>query len=387
MTDNSLYVMSPLEIAWGYVPGHIGSQPATSSAPANPRVALERAVRRALERTPCGVAFSGGRDSSAVLAVATHVARRDGLPEPIPVTKIFPGVPEAGESEWQETVVRHLRLNDWERIFIDDELDLVGPLAQENLLEHGILWPPTIHGDLPVVESVAGGSLLDGEGGDEVLGVGAHRIAPLANLIRKPRPLRLSRFRSVLDVVAPVQIRLRRLRQRLSLDQFSWLQPAALDALTEALSEIESVQPLSFANSVQMIPRRRSQVLLARNRRLLAAPYDVDLSSPLLDDEFVRALAHDGGTLGRGDRATVLRTIAGDLLPDPVLVRPTKAVFGGAFWARHTRAFVQTWTGEGLDAELVDPDELKRLWRSASHNALTSALLQKAWILTGRRIQ
>ena len=43
------------------------------------RGALEAAVLPALQRPPCLVSFSGGRDSSAVLAVAADVARRHGL--------------------------------------------------------------------------------------------------------------------------------------------------------------------------------------------------------------------------------------------------------------------------------------------------------------------
>ncbi len=48
------------------------------------REAIERAVLPALQRQPCLVAFSGGRDSSAVLAVAALVARRPGWRSPSP---------------------------------------------------------------------------------------------------------------------------------------------------------------------------------------------------------------------------------------------------------------------------------------------------------------
>src|SRR5687768_13796753 len=54
------------------------------------REALEQAVLVGLMRPPCVVSFSGGRDSSAVLAIAAHVARREGLPLPIPVSLRFP---------------------------------------------------------------------------------------------------------------------------------------------------------------------------------------------------------------------------------------------------------------------------------------------------------
>ena len=109
----------------------------------------------ALERPPCGVAFSGGRDSSLVLAVAVHVARREGLPEPIPITRVFPDVSESDEQLWQERVVRHLGLREWHRVTVHDELDVMGPHATAHLREHGIVWPPTIAGDAPAARTDA----------------------------------------------------------------------------------------------------------------------------------------------------------------------------------------------------------------------------------------
>ena len=144
-----------MEIVFGYVFGHEGTIAPSSDATRTPREALERVVRDALLRPPCGVAFSGGRDSSLVLAVATHVARRDGLAEPVPITTVFPGVDDADESTWQELVVRHLELRDWQRIMIHDELDVIGPLAASHLLTDGLLWPPTNRGRRAVHRSGA----------------------------------------------------------------------------------------------------------------------------------------------------------------------------------------------------------------------------------------
>src|SRR5215207_142663 len=195
--------MSPIEIVRGAIVGHVGELPPPTDSGATARQALEAAVLPALRGAPCAVAFSGGRDSSLVLAVATHVARREGLPDPVPVTRVFPDVAEAEEHEWQEQVVRHLGLSEWVRTAVHDELDVVGPLAAEHLVAHGVVWPPTIAGYLPVVEPVRGGSMMDGEGGDEVLGVAAHRVAPLTRLVRAPRPVRWRRIRGALSVFAP----------------------------------------------------------------------------------------------------------------------------------------------------------------------------------------
>jgi hypothetical protein len=374
--------MTRTEIAFGYLFGHAGVLEPPDCLRQTPREALERVISLALRRPPCGVAFSGGRDSSAVLAVATHVARRDGLAEPIPITKVFPGVKDSQESEWQETVLHHLGLEEWQRVVLTDELDLVGPLAGAHLVDHGVVWPPTVHGDAPVVELLPGGSLLDGEGGDEVLGVAAHRIAPVTRLVRAPRSVRRHGPAAALEAAAPPPIRNRRIRRHLHAVDVPWLRPAARDALVAELARVEGTAPLSFAASVRTVPRRRSQVVMAHNRRALARRHDVDVASPLLHPEFVHALARDGGFFGRGDRTAALRALVADLLPDVVLTRATKAVFGGAFWADPTRAFVEAWTGDGLDDDLVVVDELRRLWLSDRHNALTSALLQAAWLAT-----
>jgi asparagine synthetase B (glutamine-hydrolysing) len=382
VADDSLSVMSPMEIVLGSPLGHTGTLPPPSDPTSSPRLALEHALRVALSRPPCGVAFSGGRDSSVVLAVATHVARRDGLPEPVAVTKVFPGAPRAEESDWQEAVVRHLRLREWQRLVIGDELDLVGPLATARLARCGVVWPPTVHGDAPMIEVLRGGTLVDGEGGDEVFGVGAHRIAPVTRLLRSPRTLRWRRLRSALGALAPAAVRVEHLRRSRSVEALTWLRPAGKNAVVEALGRVEAAQPLSFARSVRMVPRRRTQVIALQNRRILAGPDDVDVRCPLLEPEVVHAVARDGGALGRGDRTTVLRALVPDLLPDAVLARTTKAEFGGAYMAEHTRSFAETWSGDGVDHALVDAEELRRLWRTENRIAPTAALLQAAWLAT-----
>lgn len=382
MTDDAMYVMTPIEVAWGYLVGHTGTLPPPRDNTLSPRQALEAVLLNAMLRSPCGVAFSGGRDSSMLLAVATHVARREGLPEPIPMTWVFPEAPATEESSWQEMVVRHLRLADWQRIELRDEFDVVGPLARSILEKDGVVWPPTLHGDLPLMEAVRGGTLLDGEGGDEVLGVEFHRVAPLTALLGRQRPpLRWGKVRSALGAAAPETVRRKYARRRYRAKvPVTWLRPAALDALYDAVADNEAAQPLSFAVSVQRVPRRRTQVHLAHNRRILARRYDVDVSSPLLHPEFVHAVARDGGWLGRGDRTAVLRRLIPDLLPDAMLARTTKAGFREAFNARHTREFAESWTGDGLNEELVDTVEIRRIWRSGRGIAPTAALLQTAWL-------
>ena len=104
--------LDPVELATGLVFG--GTPRALASdVTLRPDAALAAAVTPAVRTGRCFVSFSGGRDSSAVLATAAAVARRESLPLPVPVTLRASEVPSSDEAEWQESVIRHLRLSDW----------------------------------------------------------------------------------------------------------------------------------------------------------------------------------------------------------------------------------------------------------------------------------
>ncbi|NNE11584.1 MAG: asparagine synthase [Ilumatobacter sp.] len=378
--DAGYYRMSPLEVAWGFLPGVAGALPAAEGPPLTPRAALEAAVLPALRREPCGVAFSGGRDSSLVLAVAVHVARQHGLHEPIPVTRVFPGVADADESDWQRLVIEHLGLRQWERIELHDEVDILGPLARRHLLEHGLVWPAALVSAGPLYERLQGGTLLDGEGGDEVLGIEAHRLAWIASLRLHPRPLRWWRIKAALSSLAPAPLRTPLLRRRQADHPRPWLRPPAAAALDEQIVRDLVETPLSFAASVRMAPMRRSQFFGDQSRRAHAHGYGVELESPLLRPEFVHAIARFGGLTGPGDRTAVLQRIAGDLLPDAVISRTTKASFNHAYIGRHSIEFAQRWDGSGVDPEIVDVEQLRRAWLGTQPPAPTGPLLQQAWL-------
>jgi asparagine synthase (glutamine-hydrolysing) len=379
-----MYVMGPMEIVLGWVEGTMEPAPASPSDddPPEPSTAIEAEILAALRRPPCGVSFSGGRDSSAVLAIAVDLAGRHGLPLPIPITNIFPDAPETDESEWQELVIGHLGLDDWVRLTLHDDLDLVGPLATTLLRRHdGVVWPPLVHSSIPALDVVPNGSLLTGEGGDEVLGVDSHRIAHIARMIRHPRATRRRHLIGAADSLAPARWRARRLMNDPDGDQ-RWLRRPAAAVLRRMVVEEERRKPLGFEQSVRSFRRERAVILADRNEERLAADHDVQLVQPLSNDRVVDALAGHGGWLGPGDRTAVLRRLVGDLLPDAVLTRTSKVDFDATFMSAPTKEFAERWDGSGLDDDLVDTQMLRDIWCSDERPGLSGPLLQAAWLAT-----
>jgi asparagine synthetase B (glutamine-hydrolysing) len=373
--------LSPLEVAAGVV---VGSEPAVPlpDTPASPLSALEEAVLPAVARPPCLVSFSGGRDSSAVLAVAAKVARREGLPLPVAATMRFPGTAEADERAWQERVIAHLGLEDWHRVDAGQELDCVGPVATRVLSRHGLLWPPNAHFHVPLLEAASGGSLLTGVGGDEVFG-GNRWGRALAVLTGRALPTPRDTLRVAL-ALAPPALRRAVLRRR-PLPPFPWLRPAAARAVEEAFVRDTAGEPLR--------PRRRLAWLLSlrylrvsrASLELLARDAGATIAHPLTDPGFCAALAPLLRRRAGEGRTKLLAAVAGDVLPEDVVARRGKARFGHVAWGEHSRAFVAAWDGRGFDPELVDVDVLRDCWPQAEEDGRLLTLLQVAW-LAGRQL-
>lgn len=370
-----------LETLWGIPVGLDPETPALAPADtrATPRAALEQAVLPALRRSPCLVSFSGGVDSSVVLALAAHVARREGLPPPIPATHRFPRVPEADESSWQEQVVAHLGLDEWVRLEWSDELDVVGPVAQRLLRRHGLLVPFNGHFHLPFVEQAAGGAVLTGVGGDELFA--PLRRATAADLLRGRRPPRLRDVPALVFGLAPRRLRAHVVARRRGFSGYRWIRPAARRRLAQAYASWETAEPLRSDRALTAW-WWRSRMLQANlaGKRALGADVDVLVSSPFAAPEVLAACAAAGGAIGLGSRARALAGIAGDLLPPALLARRSKASFDGAFWTAQARAFAAAWDGHGVDPALVDVAGLRAEWARERPDPHTFALLQQAWL-------
>lgn len=379
--DNQL---SALELATGFVRG---LDPSADALPevvpgSSARDALEEAVRRALLRPPCVVSFSGGRDSSAVLALASHVARQEGLPLPIPVSLRVPSYADANEDFWQELVVRHLEIPDWERVDIEDQLDNVGPYARTVLHRFGVLWPFNAHFHLPVAERAAGGTVLTGFGGDELLSPSSlwHRTNRLlvGDLSWRPRDALL-----LVAAYGPRALRRVRVRRRVAADpNRPWLRPEAERADREAEIRGGTTAPVRWDDFVRdsWWPSRYRRIAES-SVALVVGIHDAVACSPLTDPAVLASIALEGGRAGFRSRTVAMEHLVGDLLPAELLTRRTKAKFNGAFWNRHSREFVARWDGTGVDENVVDGDVLRGMWtgQDGQPDGRTFLLLQSVW--------
>ncbi|RBM21300.1 hypothetical protein DI005_10785 [Prauserella sp. PE36] len=341
----------------------------------DPVRALRDAVRPALLRPPCVVAFSGGRDSALLLAVAADLAAREGLPAPIAVTFRYPGDPAADETAWQEKVLAHLGSRiEWIRRDITGELDVLGPLTTPVLREHGApVYPAAVGNTVLLARYARGGSLVTGNGGDEVLG--GHRAAVLRAVVRRRgRGLTGADWRLAATCAAPAPVR--RHRARRVLGDAPWLRPP----LRRALGVDGAARPLRFDRSVWSALAPRAVLVGRRTRAAVAGQYDCALVEPLGAADFVASYAAFGGPWGGLTRAEGTRLLAGELLPPEVVSRRDKAYFNASRFGAVSRAFAREWDGGGVDQDLVDPVALRAAWLSEVPPASTALLLQQAWL-------
>jgi asparagine synthetase B (glutamine-hydrolysing) len=375
--------LTPLEIASGLPLGFEAEPPPLPVVPdgVEPLAAFEDAVRAALERPPCVVNFSGGRDSSAVLAVAARIARREGLPSPVPVTLRFSEASGPSEARWQEAVVRFLRLGEWVRLEVGEEIDYVGPVARRLLLRHGVLHPPVTPLFWLPLELARGGSLLTGLGGDAIAGgwLPPHFAQALAGRVR-PRPRDL---RALAYSLAPKPGR--RAAMRFLLTRPPWLRQRARRAFVRLRAKELASRPVRWDRFLAWEVGQRGSRAFEATLSILAADVDAVVAHPFHDRRFVAALAGAGGARGIGDRTTVMRALFSGDLPDDVLARWDKSHFAFAYFRGHTREFARRWEGGGVDANLVDPEVLRSAWLLKIVDARSALALQAAWLDSAQR--
>lgn len=374
-----LYRMDPLEIASGWINGY-DLDPLPPDPQASPRQVLDRILLPHLTKSPCMIAFSGGRDSSVLLAAAVSTARREGLPLPIPITLTYPRALDADEASWQRQVLDHLRITERVVLVVHDEHDPVGPVATRLLLRHGVMWPPNFAPTWRMMDLARGGVLLTGESGDEVFGI--KRITPVTKVLKARGRVDPRIYSYAVRALAPARSRRRAALQHRY--RRPWLHEPVEALLARRDADDAVAYELHAGRNAWQFAARRCARRGYDTVRTLGSEIDVDYLQTFGEPDFVAAVAAAAGFWGWTGRTATMRHLFGDLLPRAVLERSTKAIFTDAVFTEHTREFARRWDGDGVDTALVDPEKLRENWLSASPHAPSMALLQQAWLGTQR---
>ena len=374
-------VLSATDIAYGFVAGVL-PEPRRPRSAEDPTEALGAALRPALERAPCVIGFSGGRDSSLLLALALREARRHGLAPPVAVTLEFDDE-SSREREWQELALSHLGVDDAVRMPQGSELDLLGPVATDGLTRHGLLYPGNAHMVVPLAAVARGGSVVTGFAGDDVLG--EWPFEGIAAMVARRRPPRRGDLKRLLRWLAPAPVRADRYASGRRWVRLPWLRPPHDRLAARAIAADMAGSPRTWEARMAWLARRRMWPIAQRAMDLHASPYGVRTFAPLLDRSFLAALGAAGGRLGIGDRTAVMRRLAVDLLPEALVARETKAEFSESYFGIHTRRFAREWDGRsGIEPDVVDGEALRETWLSDHPHGLSAALLQSAWLASHR---
>lgn len=326
------------------------------------------------------MSFSGGHDSSLVLAAATSLARSEGLPDPIPVTWRSRSVPAADETRWQEAVVAELGLHDWVRMETGEALDWVGPVAAAVAARHGAVYPANAHLHDPLAAEASGGSLLTGLGGDQLFST--WRWGRAADVLaRRVRPTPRDAIHVALSR-APRTVRRRAAARHPAPTRLPWLTPAAETHLARRLAADAAAEPAGWRARIAWQTERRDLRAGLACIDAIGAAHDCLVAHPLVDPEVTHAIGAAGHPHGFAGRGAALDALFPALRPRSVANRRTKAAFDDVFSRDASRTAAARWSGEAVDPALVDPERLRETWRNGV--PIRSALILQQFALQGR---
>lgn len=384
----ALYHPTEEEVLSGYVTGLLdGRDLVAEQAAALPKGSTARSVLHdlvvaGLSRPPCVISFSGGRDSSALLAVTADAARKEGLPLPVAATFRYEGEPETEETEWQELVVRHVGVGDWEKLDIGNAHDVLSPAARELLLDEGLCFPASLSAKTVINTRAAGGTVMSGEGGDEIFG--RRRSTVFKKVVKDPAMLRKRRgLREAALYLGPQASRSYTWRRALGnglSSPLSYLKKDVFEGLIARLAAHQTSEPFDNSKSLAWHLRRKLIVRHQESLTALALRDNARHFDPFLDPRFVAAYARQVRPFGLLSRTHAMRFLFADMLPDSVLTRESKAVFNRAMLTDVARDFALNWKGGGINTDYVDVDALRAAWLSDWPPVQSFCLMQQAWL-------
>ena len=368
--------LSFLDLACSMPLGWNGDRP-RAPRPSSLENARAEVFSSSFGRGPCYIPFSGGRESSMWLAIATNHARSRGHEDPIPVTLRHPGLTSAQELEVGERVVAHLGLEDWERVEADD-LDLIGALAGSTLARIGPFWPANAYTMAPLIEAARGGVFVFITGLADFFSW--WRWAPLAGFIaarRRPSKRDLALLGTAL---MPVSLRVRAARRRGFPPPMPWLRPVPERDALALLRRRQADVPIRFDRAMVMQLTHRCFDGAASTFSALGEALGTSVDQPLRRPGVVESFAGAGGGRGFRGPGDMLRAMCGDLLPSDLLARRSGTDLTRVFFGEASREFAANWSGAGLDESMIDAAALRRSWLSDRPDPRAACLLQYAWL-------
>jgi asparagine synthase (glutamine-hydrolysing) len=362
---------------------------------ARTRELLDSAITLRLRSdVPVGVSLSGGMDSSSVLGVASSLRSAEGIEAPQSFSARSSD-PATDEHVYAAQVVAATGSRNAEVLpsfdGLVEELDSIVWHMDEPF------HSPSVYGQRKVDELARNAGvivLLDGQGGDEVLGGYRYHLGPFLAETARTRGWRAARReiallhenaqvgRSLLAgllayhaLPVPDGIRRGAVTRYASHRR---LDPAALDPdfrrrAGPPTSRRHRPQSTLLAERREGLLRTSLPALLRYEDRNSMA-FSVEARTPFLDFRLVeRALALPASDLVRGGwTKAILRDGMAGVLPDTVRLRRDKLGFATpeARWLREIAPRVREWLGPGArTAQMIRPDVLAR-WCAESDEAL-----------------
>jgi len=371
--------LSALDLACGMPLGQVaGAPPPALRRDRTLEQVVDEMHCRLLAHGPLYVAFTGGRGSTASLALSVNHARRHGHELPIPVTVRYPGIFTDAELRHQERIIAHLRLDRWERVSVAEDLDLVGPLAARVLSRTGAVWPAHAYTLVPLMERAREGLLTIPTGSSDFFGF--WRWAPLASVLAGRRRPTARDLMLLLASLLPAGWRTRLALRRGYPPPMPWLRPDAERHARKLLAARQAMVPLRFDQAVLTQSTHRCFAVGAQTVQRLAEMTGARVLEHLYEREWLGGFAAAGGWRGFGTSRELFARLAGHLLPPGALAPPTRADLTPVLFGAYSRGFAESWSGGGLDPELIDAERLRAVWLSERPDARSACLLQYAWL-------
>lgn len=367
----TLGVITDYETAVGHVFGLEPSVPRATPSSRTPLDVLGDVLEPHLAAGPCLIWQTGDDGGALGLVAAVRRARREGLPDPIPLTLVTQ--PGAGDDPHVQAVVDATGLREWARVDATEGLDLLGPDARAALLRHGLRYPSIGHVVAPAARAAAGGTVVDCHGLREVWdfwrGTAARRV--LAGMRRDRRALAASVL-----AFTPKSVRRRAVAPHARAFVPDHVTPPVGEWLYERFVEEQLSMPLSASGAVRELHQRRCLWETARTFTSVGADHGATVVHFFMEPAVVGALAGVAGRFGWPTPAALVTQLAPEL---PARSTPPPRTPREPFWAGpESTEFIDAWDGSGLDETLVYPERVRAAWRRK--DARAGLLLQAAWL-------